>query len=154
MEDEDKQLVLSYRDQQVVLSLNNSQILSLTVGPDQVWKAIALTWNTTVISVTDNSTTNAIPISTANFITNFSAVTVGRNFIGLIQDVIIYNTPLQDFTLPQTGAVLPQCYCEGNTDSSGDCVEDGQVIARYVPIIITKPCQTGATWLRSSQLSG
>lgn len=130
MEDGSIHLVLSYVDQEIALYLNDSRIVSLSLGTEQGWKAVALTWNTTIVSLSNNSSINSTSIPPKDFIANFGVVKIGRNLIGILQDVIIYNTPLQEFNLPSIAAFLPQCYCQGNVDSNEDCVEEDKIAAR------------------------
>lgn len=128
MEDGEKLLILSYTDEEITLYLDNNR--NLSIRNDQVWKAVALTWNTTAISLSNGSSSSSISIPPKDFIANFNVVKIGRNFIGLLQDIIIYNTPFQEFILPSVATFLPQCYCQGNINSNGDCLEENKVASR------------------------
>lgn len=127
--DGNKQLVLSYVNQQILLYLNNTLQLSLSLASDPDWKVAALTWNGSVVSLTNNFTSNATDISPKDFIVNFGDVQIGRDFNGLVQDFIIYNLPLQRFNLPNIAPFLPQCFCS-IANSNGDCVEGDKTVLR------------------------
>ncbi len=121
-EAEDNTLLLSYNGQDVEMSLSDgidTFQLSLNLGEDGPWKAVAVTVVTSGILLISESETNATDgLTPKQVISTIGAVNIGRDFGGLIQDVIVYSIALQDFTLPTTvPAFLPQCFCPINSST-------------------------------------
>ena len=106
-----KTLVLSFTSNLVRFDLNNNLTLSQVVEGEG-WKAIALTWNTTTISLSNESSSSSISVTSEDVTTNFAAVIIGSNYhTVIVQDIIVYDNALQEFKLPSMATFLPQCYC-------------------------------------------
>ena len=118
MEGGGKTLVLSFTSNLVRLDLNNNLTLTQVVE-DEGWKAIALTWNTTTVSLSNGSSSSSISVTSEDVTTNFAAVIIGSNsHTVIVQDIIVYDNALQDFNLPSMATFLPQCYCYPNQTCS------------------------------------
>lgn len=121
---------VSYMDQEVTLYLNDTIMLSLAVMSG-VWKFIALTLNfmSGEMSLLTSSDSNSTEISSNDFIEQFSGVNIGTGFSGLLQDIRVYDSPLQELNLPSQETFLPQCYCRSN---SSQCSADNK---RYLQLV-------------------
>lgn len=116
---------VSYVNQSIVLDFNATVVLTLEMAGTNDWKSFALTFRTTVVSLNSATSSNSIGISPKDFIENFSAVVIGSSFSGFLQDIIVYDSPLEDFNVPDSSAFLPQCYCQSPSSNSGQQCSEG-----------------------------
>lgn len=137
VEDDDKMLVLSCVGQELILNLNGT-ILSLNIGADTSWKAVTISSFTEELSLSTEMNSNSTNIEPKKLIANLHSVIIGRNFNGFVQDIGVYNSPLQNFNFPTMATFLPQCYCQGNSSLSNDqCLEGTKPTDRQVIIIVS-----------------
>lgn len=126
IEDGIRAIEVSYVNQAVVLDFNDTVMLTLEMLGTNIWKSFALTFHGTMVSLHSVSNSSSIGISPKDFIEDFSAVTIGEGFSGLLQDITVYDSPLDGFTLPADPVFLPQCYCQSPSSitSSGQCSDE------------------------------
>ena len=132
--DGNKVIRVSYHmNQEVALYLNDTFMLSLSVENGD-WKVIALTLNFTSDKITLLTGSNSSFIEVNNFIEHFSEVNVGAGFSGLLQDIQVYDSPLQGLKFPSRETFLPRCYCRSNssTTNSNQCSEDNKRYVQYM----------------------
>jgi len=121
--------ILSYRSEEITLTYvgsTESYTLQSSRLERQVWKAVSITLDAVGIAMTANGTTRNQGISPKDAISRITEVQIGQNFNGFLQDIIVYSTPLQGFSLPTIFTYLPQCYCEGGVSPNGDCDDAGK----------------------------
>jgi hypothetical protein len=131
-EDEMEMMEVLYVNQEIVLEYATLRT-TLEMPRSNDWKSLAVTILSTQVTLYSGSNSSSIAISPKDFIDEFSAVTIGEGFSGLLQDIIVYGTPLDGVTPPNEAAFLPQCYCRppSNFTSSGQCSEgDGKISTR------------------------
>lgn len=107
-------LNVSYANQEVLLQLNETTLslsLQAVIG---TWRAVSITMSPDLISLNASVGYNKSSLLPQDFISNISSIIIGRNFLDILQDFIIYSEPLGNSTVPQMATFLPQCYCSGN----------------------------------------
>ena len=121
---QDNVLNVSYMDQKVILSLQNN--IPLIVESGDTWQHVYLTVQPGVqLLLNSCNGSNFTEVSPKDFNGYLSAIIIGENFEGYIQDVIIYTPALPDLHFPSIATFLPQCYCSSNlsTDDESLCIE-------------------------------
>ena len=112
---------ISYENQEIVVHFNGNLVLSLEMPGSGSWKSFLVTFREATVSLHSATNSSSMGISPKDFINYFSAVTIGIGFSGLLQDIIIYDLPIDSITLPAADAAfLPQCYCP-TSESNGQC---------------------------------
>lgn len=126
LEKSGRTIEVSYENQEIVLCFNDARVLSLEMPGTDVWKSFLVTFREASVSIHSTSTSNSMGTSPKDFFEYFNSVTIGTGFSGSLQDIIIYDSPLDNFTLPVADPVfLPQCYCptSASLTSNGECAE-------------------------------
>lgn len=116
---------MSVINQDIVLDFNDTVLLTLEMAGTNIWKSFALTLRLTEVSLVSATTSISTGISPKDFIGNFSTVIIGRGFSGVLQDIIVYDSPLEDFNVPESSTFLPQCYCQSPSSNSGQQCSEG-----------------------------
>ena len=116
---------------------DTSQFVSLNLNNDtETWKAVAVTLSDGMASLSSESSSSSSSIAIKPF-TSIDTVVIGENFAGLIQDVIFYDTAIEDFDFTSSLATfLPQCYCLSDSVvvTTDNCTEGNKISPRYVNV--------------------
>lgn len=115
---------VSYINPNIVLDFNDTVMLTLEVAGTNIWKSFVLTSRRSDVSLYSATGSSSADISPKDFLENFSAVIIGKDFSGLLQDIVVYDSPFEGFmNLPDNSEFLPQCYCQSSSSltSTGQC---------------------------------
>lgn len=129
-------LNVSYANQEVLLQLENTNLSLLFAGEVETWRAVSISLTPDQVSLNSSVGYTSSVLLPQDFISSINSIIIGRNFLDILQDFIIYDEPLENHVVPQMATFLPQCYCSINSSLTvnGECAYNtgGTVSARYI----------------------
>ena len=116
---------LTYANQVVVLQLEDAASLSLSLSSGGVWKDVSVTVTSNYSSLFSSSTSGYNSTSLPLIIPTISVITIGSSYSDLLQDFIVYDSPLNNRTAHPLASFLSECYCRDSFNMTSDsCVDD------------------------------
>ena len=125
-------LNLTYANKEVMLQLENTT-LSLSLANGEVWRDTSVTITPDYVGLYSTSA-GYTTAETQLTISAITTITIGTSYPDLLQDFIIYNTPLNNNSAQPLASFLSQCYCsESFTLIGSGCKSnaDGTISPRY-----------------------
>lgn len=132
---------LTYANQEAVLQLDDDVSLSISLASSDQWKDVSVTITSSYAALRSSSPAKYKSVSTMMIINTptITEVTIGASYPDLLQDFIVYDTPLNDSTAHPLASFLSQCYCEESfNETSEECV-DGTSGASSVRLATDSP---------------
>lgn len=119
------------------IETGSSQYISLNLNDTEAWKAVVVTVSGGRFSLSSETSSNS-SLMTFKPLTSIDTAVIGEDFAGLIQDVIIYTTPIEDFDFSSSLATfLPQCYCLSDSMivTTDECIDGNKTTTRYISML-------------------
>jgi len=114
---------LTYANQMVILDLEDGASLSLSLSGGE-WKDASVTITSNYAALYSSSSNGYVSTNLFLYMPTITTVTIGSSYSDLLlQDFIVYDSPLNNRTAHPLAGFLSKCYCHENFNETSDsCV--------------------------------